>query len=111
MLMNYDKKYSYEYEMLYDQLALQSYIIFCCQNNHGGLVDKPGKSPDLFHTNYAMLGLALSQKSCLEDKDFTISLCYEDECNFEEIDPVFTINKKKLENAKEYFRNKNKQNK
>jgi protein farnesyltransferase subunit beta len=106
MLMNYDKKYSYESEMLYDQLALQAYIIFCCQNSNGGLVDKPGKGPDLFHTNYAMLGLALSQKSCLDDKDFTISLTYDDEVSFDDIDPVFTINKNKLKRAKEYYRNK-----
>ena len=108
MLINYDKKkYSYDSELLYDQLALQAYILICCQAPNGGLIDKPGKHPDLFHTNYAMLGLALSQKTLLEN-EFTLSLCYDDEMNFAEIDPVFTINAQKLKNAKEYFGDKNK---
>jgi len=106
MLINYDKKkYSYDSELLYDQLALQAYILICCQAQNGGLIDKPGKHPDLFHTNYAMLGLALSQKTLLEN-EFTLSLCYDDEMNFSEIDPVFTINTQKLRNAREYFRSK-----
>ena len=106
MLMNYDKKkYTYDSELLYDQLGLQAYILFCCQNPNGGLFDKPGKSPDLFHTNYAMLGLALSQKTTL-DNDISISLSYDDSVNFLDIDPVFTINAEKLKRAKEYYRNK-----
>jgi protein farnesyltransferase subunit beta len=106
MLMNYDKeKYTFDSELLYDQLALQGYILFCCQSSHGGLFDKPGKYPDLFHTNYAMLGLALSQKTILEN-NITVSLCYDEEMNFSEIDPVFTISAERLKNAKEYYRKK-----
>lgn len=35
----------------------------CCQNprNTGGMVDKPGKSPDLYHTCYALSGLSAAQ--------------------------------------------------
>lgn len=103
MLMNYDKKrFTYDSELLYDQLALQAYILFCCQANGGGLIDKPGKNPDLFHTNYAMLGLALSQKTTLES-DFTLSLSYDDKISFAEIDPIFTINTEKIKNAKKYY--------
>jgi len=106
MLINYDKKkYSYDSELLYDQLALQAYILMCCQAPNGGMIDKPGKQPDLFHTNYALLGLALSQKTLL-DNEFTISLSYDEELNFSDIDPVFTINAQKLKNAKVHFRNK-----
>ena len=62
-----DKKFSYDMELLYDQLSLQAYILFACQNTKlGGLMDKPGKFPDLFHTNYATAGLSLSQE-CLKD--------------------------------------------
>lgn len=28
---------------LFNQEALQEYILICCQNPHGGLLDKPGK--------------------------------------------------------------------
>ena len=28
---------------LFNQEALQEYILTCCQNPHGGLLDKPGK--------------------------------------------------------------------
>lgn len=29
---------------MFDQQALQEYILLCCQNPTGGLLDKPGKS-------------------------------------------------------------------
>lgn len=28
---------------LFDQQALQEYILLCCQHSNGGLIDKPGK--------------------------------------------------------------------
>ena len=28
---------------LFDQAALQEYLLVCCQHSHGGLLDKPGK--------------------------------------------------------------------
>ncbi|KAJ2775006.1 CAAX farnesyltransferase (FTase) subunit beta [Coemansia nantahalensis] len=47
---------------LYDRTALQRYVLACCQDVRlGGLRDKPGKSPDMYHTMYCLLGLALSQ--------------------------------------------------
>ncbi|KAJ1722425.1 CAAX farnesyltransferase (FTase) subunit beta [Coemansia erecta] len=51
-------------DYLYDRAALQRYILACCQdttNDMGGLRDKPGKSPDLYHTMYCLVGLSLSQ--------------------------------------------------
>lgn len=45
-----------------DQNALHEYICQCCQNEQGGgLIDKPGKSPDFYHTNYVLLGLSISE--------------------------------------------------
>ncbi|BFZ57138.1 CAAX farnesyltransferase (FTase) subunit beta [Savitreella phatthalungensis] len=44
---------------LLDRKALERYILLCCQNGaHGGLVDKPGKRPDYYHTCYVLLGLS-----------------------------------------------------
>lgn len=64
MLLEYDsEKFTHESELLYDQLSLQAYILMACQLNTGGIVDKPGKNPDLFHLNYAGTGLSLAQKT------------------------------------------------
>ncbi|CDJ68266.1 protein farnesyltranstransferase beta subunit, putative [Eimeria necatrix] len=40
---------------------LQQYILCCCQAENGGLRDKPGKPPDLYHSCYALSGLSISQ--------------------------------------------------
>ena len=48
-------------EYLFHQEALQGYIILCCQHAKGGLFDKPGKHPDIYHTMYSMAGLSVSQ--------------------------------------------------
>jgi len=46
---------------LFDQGALQEYLLICCQDHRGGLLDKPGKSRDFYHTCYTLSGLALAQ--------------------------------------------------
>lgn len=46
---------------LFDQGALQEYILICCQDLRGGLVDKPGKSRDFYHTCYTLSGLSVAQ--------------------------------------------------
>ncbi|KAJ2348467.1 CAAX farnesyltransferase (FTase) subunit beta [Coemansia sp. RSA 2618] len=49
-------------DYLYERAALQRYLLACCQDSRiGGLRDKPGKSADLYHTMYCLLGLSLSQ--------------------------------------------------
>ena len=73
MLIMNDKDLSYDSELLYDQLSLQAYILFPCLNKKGGLINKPGKSPDLFHTNYTTVGLILSQKCIMDNVDVDLS--------------------------------------
>ncbi|KAI3364152.1 hypothetical protein L3Q82_010968 [Scortum barcoo] len=46
---------------MFEQQALQEYILLCCQNPTGGLVDKPGKSRDFYHTCYCLSGLSIAQ--------------------------------------------------
>lgn len=41
--------------------CLVDYIEKCCQAPNGGLRDKPGKSPDFYHTCYCLSGLSLCQ--------------------------------------------------
>ncbi|KAJ1792311.1 CAAX farnesyltransferase (FTase) subunit beta [Coemansia sp. RSA 2167] len=49
-------------DLLYERRALQRYVLACCQDTRiGGLRDKPGKSADLYHTMYGLLGLSLAQ--------------------------------------------------
>ncbi|KAJ1882298.1 CAAX farnesyltransferase (FTase) subunit beta [Coemansia sp. RSA 1722] len=59
-------------DYLYDRAALQRYVLACCQDltkNTGGLRDKPGKSPDLYHTMYCLAGLSLAQHYVGVDSD------------------------------------------
>ncbi|XP_063387394.1 protein farnesyltransferase subunit beta [Cydia fagiglandana] len=46
---------------LFNQGALQEYIVVCCQANDGGLIDKPGKARDIYHTCYTLSGLSIAQ--------------------------------------------------
>ncbi|XP_012259865.2 protein farnesyltransferase subunit beta [Athalia rosae] len=48
---------------LYDQEALQKYLLVCCQHPSGGLLDKPDKPRDVYHTCYALSGLSVAQNS------------------------------------------------
>uniref|UniRef100_A0A0X3PET7 Protein farnesyltransferase subunit beta n=1 Tax=Schistocephalus solidus TaxID=70667 RepID=A0A0X3PET7_SCHSO len=88
---------------LFDASALQEYILLCCQkvfymrpglsvpsylletdgnDSSGGLVDKPGKNVDPYHTSYALSGLSVAQhtprtppaQSPLHDNDESHSL-------------------------------------
>ncbi|XP_055879773.1 protein farnesyltransferase subunit beta-like [Biomphalaria glabrata] len=46
---------------MFHQEALQEYILICCQHSHGGLIDKPGKARDHYHTCYCLSGLSVAQ--------------------------------------------------
>jgi protein farnesyltransferase subunit beta len=47
---------------VYDRLALQRYILVCCQDDEmGGFSDRPDSQADYYHTCYCLSGLALAQ--------------------------------------------------
>ncbi|KAI5809061.1 terpenoid cyclases/protein prenyltransferase alpha-alpha toroid [Peziza echinospora] len=46
---------------LWSRDGLVKYILGCCQDSRGGLRDKPGKSPDQYHSAYILLGLSSAQ--------------------------------------------------
>lgn len=78
------------------QEALKKFILNVCQTNNntsdnsdarGGLRDKPGKKPDLYHTCYCLSGLALVVSEELI-----------------ELDPVFNVGKGKPERMRAYFK-------
>ena len=107
MLYMADKNLSNDMELLYDQLSLQAYILFACQNTKGGgLVDKPGKYPDLFHTNYATAGLILSQE-CQNEKCKVALSCDIDKI-FEKVNPIYCVADEKIKKAISYYSSKKK---
>lgn len=46
---------------LFNEEALQDYLLCCCQDTAGGLLDKPDKRRDYYHTCYALSGLSVTQ--------------------------------------------------
>ncbi|CAG8558918.1 9604_t:CDS:10 [Ambispora leptoticha] len=52
---------------LFDQEALQVYILAACQSPGGGLMDKPYLNPDFYHTCYCLSGLSSSQHHIIYD--------------------------------------------
>ncbi|MCQ2817197.1 MAG: protein farnesyltransferase subunit beta [archaeon] len=106
MLYEGNNNLTIEKELLYDQLALQAYILIVCQErNRGGLYDKPGKSPDIFHTNYASAGLSCSQFSLIKDNIVSLSENLDNELN--KVNPLYGANAEKVIKAKNYFKNLN----
>ncbi|CAO3670689.1 unnamed protein product [Umbelopsis ramanniana] len=55
-------------DYLFDRDALQRYILICCQDERGGLADKPGVGPDYYHTCYCLSGLSTAQHHVYYDK-------------------------------------------
>jgi len=56
--------------LLFNQEALQQYILRCAQDPDGGMKDKPGKARDFYHSCYSLSGLSVAQNYCdssLED--------------------------------------------
>jgi protein farnesyltransferase subunit beta len=98
------ERFSFSDELLFNQLALQSYITLCCQESSGGLMDKPGTRPDLFHTNYSLCGLSLSETTFI--KDVPILLGDDPSLELNRIHPVYSINGNKVTEAKKYFKEK-----
>ncbi|CAG8725525.1 11986_t:CDS:2, partial [Racocetra fulgida] len=47
--------------------ALQEYLLIACQYPKGGLIDKPKRSPDYYHTCYCLSGLSTSQHHVIYD--------------------------------------------
>ena len=62
----------------FNQEALQRYVLYCCQSPQGGLLDKPGKTRDFYHTCYCLSGLSLSQHCFADSK--TINVTEDDGC-------------------------------
>ncbi|CAL9736832.1 protein farnesyltransferase subunit beta [Monosporozyma servazzii] len=83
--------------------SLHEYICQCCQTEQdGGLRDKPGKYADFYHTNYVLLGLAISESiySLQEKEDASSAVLINSTpnislihplSNLQEINPVYGV--------------------
>lgn len=89
----------------FDQLELQRYILACCQDEAGGLKDKPGMSPDVTHTCYALSGLSLSQHNPVFHPD-KITNTGSDENILAVTNPVYNVLPEKLFSIMQYFKDK-----
>jgi protein farnesyltransferase subunit beta len=65
----------------------QLYVLLACQHPEGGLRDKPGKSPDFYHTCYSLSGLAALDGGSLEPNSV-----------------LYNITQSKVDEAVEFFR-------
>lgn len=87
---------------LFDQYALQDYILICCQERGGGLKDKPGKGRDFYHTCYALSGLSIAQNN---SPGFQPSIALNDN-HLRPLNPIYGITIDKVEKAIAYFKTK-----
>uniref|UniRef100_A0A3B3TWD9 Protein farnesyltransferase subunit beta n=1 Tax=Poecilia latipinna TaxID=48699 RepID=A0A3B3TWD9_9TELE len=88
---------------MFDQLALQEYILLCCQNPTGGLLDKPGKSRDFYHTCYCLSGLSIAQHFGNVEHYHEVILGTE-ENRLAPTHPVYNICPDKVAKAVQHFR-------
>ncbi|XP_075222235.1 farnesyl transferase beta subunit [Lycorma delicatula] len=86
-------------EWLFQSRALQEYILICCQCTNGGLIDKPGKQRDLYHTCYTLSGLSVSQH--VPGKDVQVVGSYKN--LLMPLHPMYNIGIEKLKDALLYF--------
>ncbi|KAJ3363192.1 hypothetical protein HDU91_003088 [Kappamyces sp. JEL0680] len=68
--------------LIFNRNRLAEYIYKCCQAPGGGLRDKPGKSPDYYHSCYCLSGLSI----CQHTFEFCDSL---DDLVVQKIEPVY----------------------
>jgi len=107
---------NYKGRWLFDQEALQAYCLICCQNPDGGMIDKPGKSADYYHTNYSLSGLTVAQHSrsvSLPEYGYTLDetegqkvfLGHNDDNELSITDPIYNILLPKVRKAREFYLN------
>ncbi|MEE6492849.1 hypothetical protein FKM82_016650 [Ascaphus truei] len=87
---------------MFDQQALQEYILMCCQCPNGGLLDKPGKARDFYHTCYCLSGLSIAQHYGSGDILHEVVLGVP-ENRLQPTHPVYNIGPDKVARAVMYF--------
>eukprot|EP01091_Cochliopodium_minus_P018345 TRINITY_DN7414_c0_g1_i1.p1 TRINITY_DN7414_c0_g1~~TRINITY_DN7414_c0_g1_i1.p1 ORF type:complete len:445 (-),score=106.33 TRINITY_DN7414_c0_g1_i1:28-1362(-) len=94
----YDEKKG---DLLFNQITLQEFILLACQDNAGGLRDKPNRFKDLYHTSYCLSGLSIAQNN-FEGEPSLLGLSTN---HLTPIDTVHNVVKKSCELALQYYKN------
>ena len=89
--------------------SLQEYVEKCCQSPNGGLRDKPGKSPDFYHSCYCLSGLSLCQNQYQFLSDSTsevdfVPILAEDGNRLKATHPIHNIGLDRAARIKHWFR-------
>jgi protein farnesyltransferase subunit beta len=87
---------------LFHQDALQEYVLICCQHSGGGLIDKPGKARDFYHTCYCLSGLSVAQHFA-EGKLSSTRVIGDKKNQLFPIHPLFNIGIEAVRSAHLYF--------
>lgn len=96
ILMSQEDKAIQQEHFMFDQKALQEYLLLCCQHRNGGLIDKPGKGRDFYHTCYCLSGLSIAQMG----KDDVIG---DPENELKPTHPLYNIELQRANNATKFF--------
>eukprot|EP01080_Neovahlkampfia_damariscottae_P008431 gene8431-256_t len=89
-------------EWFFDQTGLQEYILLCCQNEKGGLRDKPGKSRDYYHSCYSLSGLSIAQ----HNPSGSLSVLGDKENELCSTNPIFNVCRDKVAKILKHFSDK-----
>jgi len=90
-------------QWLFDTRALQEYLLICCQDHRGGLLDKPGKSRDFYHTCYTLSGLAVAQTFLSSQGQTNTSVLGDPRNVLAPVHPVYNICVDSAAGADAYF--------
>jgi len=90
---------------LFNQEALQEYLLICCQHPMGGLLDKPDRPRDFYHTCYGLSGLSVSQHVS-SSKTGRAHIIGSPENELALLHPIYNIGLQATERALSYFGSK-----
>ncbi|CDK26175.1 unnamed protein product [Kuraishia capsulata CBS 1993] len=92
------------FDKIISREALENYILCCCQAQNGGLRDKPGKSPDFYHSNYVLCGLSMCENKyeLRPDNLFSYNVTPLKEPTVVAIDPIFGVPNGKVEKFRSF---------
>ncbi|XP_061429535.1 protein farnesyltransferase subunit beta-like [Lethenteron reissneri] len=101
-LMNEGDQALSEQRWMFHQEALQEYLLMCCQHVAGGLLDKPGKARDFYHTCYCLSGLSVAQHFCKDglSKDTIVG---KESNALQPTHPIYNIDPDKVARALVHF--------
>lgn len=88
---------------MFNQEALQEYLLICCQYPAGGLIDKPGRARDYYHTCYCLSGLSVAQNFAGGKLSHIYNIGHEENL-LRPTHPVYNVCVDKVIHADAYFR-------